>query len=758
MRKFTLLLSLLIMMFTTAKADFTQTYVKSDNGAFWGSAVTELPAGVTDVKPTNATNVYSPDFMVQVSNTGTVTVSFEHKTGNHGLNVLGVDLLNSAGTVVASSYAHKIAGGGANSGQKVYTMDNVENGIYTLRYFVCNIDGSDNVIQAGGDVVVTNAVLATAFPREAWSVTASSEETSGDPGQATNAIDGSEDTFWHTVYANNYPHWIEFDAKAPIKIYFFDYVSRFDNTTSNGNILNYKLYVSDEPMNGTYTDATLAAEGTFVYGSGKHHIIGLETPTRGQYIALVAESGTAGNWSANQAATAANCSEFNVYAVSNGNEVEKALLRAKLDECLAYYNAGLIGTHGGQYSTTLDFEAIYQAGENYYAAITVETEIEAINAEIAKIQELIGSFTRNMPVSGEVYTFQTADRGWLVANSSADYVWSSSKSGSGVTPATDNTQCQWVVYTTDRGKYMYNIAADKFIISGDNNALIPFGVIPNNSTIEFKYSTQSEYPYLIGFKNASVNINISNGDYTKGALLWGDGWTSSGNSGDPGSCMKMTYVKDADAEMLANIAKRVSAYEDAPFALTVSDAGYATLFLGFDAAIPTFDGEDNGVYIVKENGINENYIHLEPVTGVLPANTGVIVKANPGTYEFAYSAETKADVAGNLLKGSVADEYVEGAAYVLGVVDEKVGLYKALMTDGSWLNNANKAYLPATALTALQNTVAFYGFDWEGTTGIDQITDNREQSTVIYDLTGRRIEAITAPGIYVVNGKKVLVK
>jgi hypothetical protein len=35
--------------------------------------------------------------------------------------------------------------------------------------------------------------------------------------------------------------------------------------------------------------------------------------------------------------------------------------------------------------------------------------------------------------------------------------------------------------------------------------------------------------------------------------------------------------------------------------------------------------------------------------------------------------------------------------------------------------------------------------------------ENGEVKT-IYDLTGRRVENITAPGIYIVNGKKVLVK
>ena len=42
-------------------------------------------------------------------------------------------------------------------------------------------------------------------------------------------------------------------------------------------------------------------------------------------------------------------------------------------------------------------------------------------------------------------------------------------------------------------------------------------------------------------------------------------------------------------------------------------------------------------------------------------------------------------------------------------------------------------------------------------TGVDQITENREQSTVIFDLTGRRVEN-PSNGIYIINGVKTLVK
>ena len=48
----------------------------------------------------------------------------------------------------------------------------------------------------------------------------------------------------------------------------------------------------------------------------------------------------------------------------------------------------------------------------------------------------------------------------------------------------------------------------------------------------------------------------------------------------------------------------------------------------------------------------------------------------------------------------------------------------------------------------------------EGTTGIDEITENREQSTVIYDISGRKVEQMTE-GIYVIKvreGDKIVTK
>jgi hypothetical protein len=61
------------------------------------------------------------------------------------------------------------------------------------------------------------------------------------------------------------------------------------------------------------------------------------------------------------------------------------------------------------------------------------------------------------------------------------------------------------------------------------------------------------------------------------------------------------------------------------------------------------------------------------------------------------------------------------------------------------------------ALPGATNSVANFGLYYDASTGIADV-EAEEGEGLIYDLTGRRIEKITAPGIYIVNKKKVIVK
>ena len=262
-------------------------------------------------------------------------------------------------------------------------------------------------------------------------------------------------------------------------------------------------------------------------------------------------------------------------------------------------------------------------------------------------------------------------------------------------------------------------------------------------------------------ENGGTNILLADDPYETNIdncipvqLPSGDVRTALNLANNPGNYQKKVILT-GDVEAYFNVAglKKTSAYEFVEMfynTITVSDAGWATLYLGATARIPS----DVEAYIVTT--VNDGWVTLTQVKGVIPVNTGVIVKANAGEYNLIVGETATADVTGNLLEGTLFSKNINEEAYVLGEVGDVVGLYKAKMTDGVWLNNANKAYLPASAVP--NKSAAFYGFDWNGTTGINEVKGENGNVKTIYDLTGRRVEAITAPGIYVVGGKKVLVK
>ena len=185
-----------------------------------------------------------------------------------------------------------------------------------------------------------------------------------------------------------------------------------------------------------------------------------------------------------------------------------------------------------------------------------------------------------------------------------------------------------------------------------------------------------------------------------------------------------------------------------PYVLNVSEAGWATLFLDYTAEIP----EGVTCYVISEFGAET--IQLVEVTDAVPANKAVIVEAAKGAYTFEVADEF-ADVE-SVMVGTSKNAYITEDAYVLSIVDDEVGLYKAQMAGGVFLNNANKAYLPANAVPEAVQGANGFKFRFE-TTGVEQV-EVAKGVKAIYDLSGRKVNDMKAPGLYIVNGKKVLVK
>ena len=152
---------------------------------------------------------------------------------------------------------------------------------------------------------------------------------------------------------------------------------------------------------------------------------------------------------------------------------------------------------------------------------------------------------------------------------------------------------------------------------------------------------------------------------------------------------------------------------------------------------------------------------VEYVAGnIVPANTAVVVKGAKGSYNY-YNTEEAATktIEKNLLKGVTTDTRIEALSgvkrYILTRADD--GILAFYRTNTGTINvKANRAYLEVPTAMAVAS------FSLEGSaTGINNVVTTAAKQG-IYTISGVRLNATTTKelpaGIYIVDGKKVIVK
>ena len=189
--------------------------------------------------------------------------------------------------------------------------------------------------------------------------------------------------------------------------------------------------------------------------------------------------------------------------------------------------------------------------------------------------------------------------------------------------------------------------------------------------------------------------------------------------------------------------------------VTIGSTGFGTLYAPVALTLPEGMKAYTGTLSVEEG---ENVLTLYEVKEAIPAGTGVILQSETKNkdYEFAITTSTASSVK-NDLKGSVISFECSNSGnliYTLQTSTQSSSGVAFKRYNGASVTGG-KVYIE---LPSTQNAAAVrVRFAGEDVTEIENSEFIIQDSGFIYDLTGRRVETMDK-GVYIVNGKKVVIK
>lgn len=196
--------------------------------------------------------------------------------------------------------------------------------------------------------------------------------------------------------------------------------------------------------------------------------------------------------------------------------------------------------------------------------------------------------------------------------------------------------------------------------------------------------------------------------------------------------------------------KQITLYNGYRFATTATSNidNVAT----FSASKPVTFSSDATAYIAINS--DNTQVTLSPLNGALAAGQGAIVsKATTGDI-YAYVSTEATDSRNNQLVGSgdATKELTDGNYYIFNKKGEEA-VFSPLSNTASTTLAANKAALKTTTTGGQALTL-----DFGSVTGINTVTTAMPATNATFDLSGRKVSGNLPAGLYIKNGKKLLIK
>lgn len=418
-------------------------------------------------------------------------------------------------------------------------------------------------------------------------------------------------------------------------------------------------------------------------------------------------------------------------------------------------------TFGSEYGTT-KITANY-AGDDTYAASTSYYIInykKALDASVIFYE----SYDQNDGTGGNDGKWKDNIATNVLKSDNLDWTWikgtgaskcakfgQGSKKGVATTPSIDLSAGD-AVLAFKAGAWNGTNEKTSIIVSVDNGKLAYNGKVASKQTITLKKGEFSDYSMTISGGTSSTKITFTAIEDNNNRFFLDEVMVSKVAAAEP------TYT----AQTLTFIAKDRADY----YATFSSDK---VTFITSKHVIPYVVTVANGKVDMKSDMFKseKTTIGSAEVDGYyIPANTGILLYSDAENVDYYtvenYTVDALAEGANMLMPAPVAgDEFTaetDKVYYKLAYNDYKaqtgLGFYWGADNGGAFSVKAGTAYL---AVPAGETTAKGFAFNGEAT-GIEGVNANVENAKAIYNLNGQRVASMAKPGLYIVNGKKVVRK
>lgn len=212
------------------------------------------------------------------------------------------------------------------------------------------------------------------------------------------------------------------------------------------------------------------------------------------------------------------------------------------------------------------------------------------------------------------------------------------------------------------------------------------------------------------------------------------------------------YVTNTDEDYdlnRASVTEGSNFYVEQVTSLPITFRGeYASFYSPVDLEIPN----NSNLKVYTGGEVNNGWMTLDEITETIPANTGVILHLDGWTTETSIDFDilsTSAVGGTGALTGTVTAMSVDAdSKMVLGYEDYQWGIYNY---SGTTLGGF-KAYM-----NKLSSSVKGFAFNFADADAIVKVLNGEQQNGECYDLSGRLVSK-PVKGMYIINGKKVIVK